>query len=95
MPADFGDIASYHRREAIRYAVLAEAARNRGNYGEAEYMANQAARYAEAAHEQQMGMMLEPGRMAPAQGQKSADIRSKSKRDILQRNCAGAISVRV
>jgi hypothetical protein len=66
MPADFGEIASYHRQEAIRYAALAQAARSRGNHSEAEYMANQAARYAEAADEQKAGMSREPGRMAPA-----------------------------
>jgi hypothetical protein len=66
MPADFGEIASYHRQEAIRYAALAQAARSHGNHGEAEYMENQAARYAEAAREQKAGMSREPGLMAPA-----------------------------
>jgi hypothetical protein len=73
MPADFGEIASYHRQEAIRYAALAQAARSRGNHGEAEYMENQAARYAEAAHEQMAGMRHEPSRIAPAQNKRDRE----------------------
>lgn len=61
MPVDFGEIASYHLQEAVRYAALAQAVRERGSHGEAEYLAGQAARYAEAAQEQKRGMRQDPG----------------------------------
>jgi rubrerythrin len=61
MPTDFGDIAAYHSHEASRYYVLAQTARDEGNIGKAEYLVNMAARHAEAAQEQQMVMMREPG----------------------------------
>jgi len=61
MPADFGDITAYHRHEASRHYALAQAARDEGDLGKAEYLVETAARHAEAAQEQQMAMMLEPG----------------------------------
>jgi invasion protein IalB len=61
MPTDFGDITAYHRHEASRYYALAQAARDQGNIGKAEYLVAMAARHAEAAQEQQTAMMLEPG----------------------------------
>jgi hypothetical protein len=61
MPTDLGDITAYHRREASRHYALAQAARDEGDLGKAAYMVDMAVRHAEAAHEQQMAMMLEPG----------------------------------
>jgi hypothetical protein len=60
MPANFGEIADYHRQEAARLFALAQAARDRENYNEAEYLASLAARYAEAAQEQKVEMNQEP-----------------------------------
>jgi hypothetical protein len=61
MPTDFGDITTYHRLEASRHYALAQTAREEGDLGKAEYLVDRAVRHAEAAHEQQMAMMLEPG----------------------------------
>jgi hypothetical protein len=60
MPANFGEIADYHRQEAARFFARAQAARERESYNEAEYLAGLAARHAEAAQEQKMGMRQEP-----------------------------------
>lgn len=62
MPADFGDIAAYHREEAARHYAMAQAARDRDNFGEAEYQTRMAARWEEAAREQQIAMRQEPAR---------------------------------
>jgi hypothetical protein len=61
MPTDFGDITAYHRHEASRHYALAQAARDAGDLGKAEYLVAMAARHAEAAQEQEIAMMLEPG----------------------------------
>jgi len=60
MPANFGEIADYHRQEAARLFACAQAARERESYNEAEYLAGMAARHAEAAQEQKMEMREEP-----------------------------------
>jgi hypothetical protein len=60
MPANFGEIARYHRQEAVRYQAQAQASRERGNLGEAEYLAGQAARHEEAAREQKIEMRQDP-----------------------------------
>ncbi len=62
MPADFGEIADFHRREADRFLALAQVARERRDFGEAEYLTELAARHTETSHEQKMGMQQEPGR---------------------------------
>jgi hypothetical protein len=67
MPADFGEIASYHREEAARFAALARAARDQGDLGKAEYLAGQAARHDEAAREQKAGMRQQPVRRIATQ----------------------------
>jgi hypothetical protein len=56
MPADFGDITAYHREEAARHFALAQAARDRGSFGEADYHAAMAVRWYEAAQEQEIAM---------------------------------------
>jgi len=61
MPTNFGDITAFHRHEASRHYALAQAARDEGDLGKAEYLVDRAVRHAEAAHEQQRAMMLEPG----------------------------------
>jgi hypothetical protein len=61
MPADFDDIASYHFRQAAHFRALAQDARDLGSRNEAEYLASQAVRYAEAAEEQRCAMTQEPG----------------------------------
>jgi hypothetical protein len=66
MPADFGEIADYHRREAHRFLSLAQAARERESFSEAEYLTALAARHTETSHEQKMGMRQEPGPARPA-----------------------------
>jgi hypothetical protein len=68
---DFGDITAYHRHESSRYYALAQAARDAGDLSKAEYMVAMAARHAEAAHEQQMAMMLDPGPSIANPGQRS------------------------
>jgi len=61
MPTDFGDIAAFHYQEAARHRALAQAALDRGCTAEAEYQAGQAARWEQAAREQKIGMMRQPG----------------------------------
>ncbi|MGD0682042.1 MAG: hypothetical protein ABR990_08325 [Terracidiphilus sp.] len=62
MPADFGDITAYHQEEAARHYALAQAARERGCFADAEYQAGLAARWDEAAQEQKIGKMQAPSR---------------------------------
>jgi len=62
MPANIGDITSYHLEEAARHHALAQAARNRGCLDEAEYQDGLAARWEEAAEEQRVGMRQQPTR---------------------------------
>jgi hypothetical protein len=68
MPADFGEIAAYHHMEAARHYALAQAARERESFGEAEYQAGLAARWDEAAREQAIEMRREPTRRFTNQG---------------------------
>jgi hypothetical protein len=56
MPADFGDITAYHREEAARHFALAQAARDRDSFSEAEYHAGMAARWYETSQEQEVAM---------------------------------------
>lgn len=65
MPANFGEIASYHHRMAERYLALAKTARDAGDFYAADYNQQLAARYVEAAEEQKSVMSQQPGR-APA-----------------------------
>jgi hypothetical protein len=67
MPANFGEIAGFHSRMAARYLALAEAARDRGDLTTANYHADQAARYFEAAEEQKLAMSQAPGRTIQTQ----------------------------
>jgi hypothetical protein len=60
MPANFGEIADYHRQEAAHFFERAQAARDRESYAEAEYLTGLAMRYAEAAQEQKVEMHQEP-----------------------------------
>jgi hypothetical protein len=60
MPADFGDITTYHHEEAARHYALAQAAREQGCLAEAEFQAGLAARWDEAAREQKIGMRQTP-----------------------------------
>jgi hypothetical protein len=62
MPADFGDITSYHREEAARHHALAKAARDRGCLAEADYQAGLAARWEEVALQQVTTMRKTPVR---------------------------------
>jgi len=64
MPTDFGEITAYHREEAARHYAMAQAARDRECFGEAEYQAYLAARWDEAAREQMIVMRREPARHA-------------------------------
>jgi len=48
MPTDYGDIVDYHRQESAKYLLLSKAARARGEIGEAEYLAWQSGRKADA-----------------------------------------------
>jgi hypothetical protein len=68
MPANFGEIATYHQEEAARHYALAQAARDRGCLAEAEYQAGLAARWDEAAQEQKIGKMQAPSRSRSKQG---------------------------
>jgi hypothetical protein len=52
MPTDFGEIASYHRREAAKHEKLAQEARMWGRLADAEYQTQLAATYLQAANEQ-------------------------------------------
>ena len=62
MPINFGDIAHYHKRIATQSYLRAQLARNKGEEAEAEYHAQVALRYAQAAQEQRMAMSHAPGR---------------------------------
>ncbi len=62
MPDNFCEISSYCSLMAIRYAVLAKAARDQGDSGAASYHADQAARYVQASQEQRITMRQTPGR---------------------------------
>jgi hypothetical protein len=68
MPANFAEIATYHKLEAARHYALAQAARDRGCLADAEYQAGLAARWDEAAQEQNIGMMQAPSRRRPMPG---------------------------
>lgn len=64
MPTDFGEIAHYNKRIAARFFLRAQIARNNGRRSEAEYHAQLALRYIEAAREQRVAMCQEPGHSA-------------------------------
>lgn len=95
MPADFGDITAYHREEAARHYALAQDARERESYNEAEYHTSMAIRWYEVAKEQRTAMQ-EPVRQRAAyqrsnyqygepvmqQRAKSAGFRSAVKRMV-------------
>jgi hypothetical protein len=68
MPADFGEIADFHRDESARFLALAQAARDRGSIGEAEYLTGLATRHSEAAQEQKIQMEQAPDSSAAEQG---------------------------
>lgn len=62
MPTNFGDIAHYHKRIAARYYLLAQIERGCGKNCEADYHAQLAVRYVQAAQEQKIAMSRTPGR---------------------------------
>jgi hypothetical protein len=62
LPTNFGDIAHYHKRIAARYYLLAQIERSCGKNCEADYHAQLAVRYVEAAQEQKIAMTRTPGR---------------------------------
>jgi hypothetical protein len=61
LPIDFGDIVHYNKRIAARHYLRAQIARDCGKCSEADYHAQLAARYIEAAREQKVAMRHEPG----------------------------------
>ncbi len=61
MPANFGEIASYHNRLAAQYLALAQAAYNEGDLSLADYNTQMAARYIVTAEEQRTAMSELPG----------------------------------
>jgi hypothetical protein len=62
MPANFGDITTYHLEEAARHHALAEAARDRGCFADADFQAGMAARWEEVARQQVTSMRQPPAR---------------------------------
>lgn len=54
MPAQYGEIVGYHRREAARHEKLAQEALARKSPGEAEYLLKLAATHRDAALEQEI-----------------------------------------
>ena len=62
MPTNFGEIAHYNKRIAARFYLLAQTERNCGKHSEADYHAQLALRYLQAAQEQWIAMRQEPGR---------------------------------
>ena len=62
MPVDFGDITAYHHEEADRHYAMAQAARDRECFGDAEYQAGMAVRWDEVAQEQKIVMRQDPVR---------------------------------
>jgi hypothetical protein len=62
MPSNFGDITAFHHEEADRHYALAQAARDRGSFAEADFQAALGARWDEVAQEQKIGMRQEPTR---------------------------------
>jgi hypothetical protein len=97
MPANFGEIASYHKREEARYLALAQAARDRGSDGEARYLSGLAGRCAQVAEEQRTAMQLEPGRLIgnriPSRrpAEPNAEPNAEPKRTPLAAACALAV----
>ncbi len=67
MPVDFGDITAFHHEEAARHYALAQAARDRGSFAEAEFQTGLGARWDEVAQEQKIGMRQMPSRRRPKQ----------------------------
>ena len=67
MPANLGDITTYHLEEAARHHALAQAARAQGCFAEAEYQEGLAARWEEAAQEQKIGVQQHPTRRMSTQ----------------------------
>jgi hypothetical protein len=67
MPADFGDITAFHHEEASRHYALAQAARDRGSFAEAEFQTGLGARWDEVAQEQKIGMRQTPSRRSSKQ----------------------------
>jgi hypothetical protein len=67
MPVDFGDITAFHHEEAARHYALAQAARDRGSFAEAEFQTGLGARWDEVAQEQKIGMRQTPSRRSPKQ----------------------------
>jgi hypothetical protein len=67
MPADFGDITAFHHEEAARHYALAQAARERGSFAEAEFQTGLGARWDEAAQEQNSVMRQTPSRHSSKQ----------------------------
>jgi hypothetical protein len=63
LPTNFGEIAHYNKRIATRFYLLAQIERNSGKNCEAEYHAQLALRYLQAAEEQWIAMRQEPGRL--------------------------------
>lgn len=61
MPTDYGEIARYNKRIAVRFYLLAQIERNCGKNCEADYHAQLAVRYLQAAQEQWIAMRQEPG----------------------------------
>jgi hypothetical protein len=61
LPTNFGDIARYNQRIATRFYLQALIERNCGKNCEAEYHAQLAVRYLEAAQEQTIAMTRPPG----------------------------------
>jgi hypothetical protein len=93
MPANFGEIASYHKREEARYLTLAQAARDRGSDGEAGYLAELARRCAQVAEEQRTAMRLEPDRLTGNRipSRRPAEPNTEPKRTSLATVCLLAV----
>ena len=61
VPVNFGDIVYYNQQIAARYYLRAQIERDCGKNSEADYHTQLAARYSEAANEQQIAMSQAPG----------------------------------
>jgi hypothetical protein len=60
LPTNFGEIARYNKRIAARFYLQAKIERDSGKYCEADYHAQLAVRYLQAAQEQWIAMCQEP-----------------------------------
>jgi hypothetical protein len=77
VPTNFGEIAHYNKRIAARFYLQAKIERDCGRDSEADYHAQMAARYLQAAQEQRIAMSQEPGRLVEVKRPRPWTVKSQ------------------